>query len=201
MIARPAPQPAEGVRYQTIEQRRAALHAALFKQPSDSRLRDHLVQLSTPRLIRGAAKDGIFISYARADELFAVELATDMRKARVAGWLDMLDVPLTADWHAEVGSALRRCGLMLAVVSPEGADDPALAEERRAFMKQGKIVLPVVYENDVRGVELYLPPVDFRFSYKLGLKTLLRLIVPLQDSAEAVRQTTLMQIVAGAAQH
>lgn len=199
MIARPTSATPADVRYQTIEQRRAALHHALLKHPADTRLRDHLVQLTTPRLIRQAAKDGIFLSYARADELFAVDLATSTRKSRVSMWLDMFDVPTAADWRSEVNGALNRCGLMLAIVSPESNDNQELAAERRTFMKQGKIVLPVVYEHDVRSLELYLPPVDFRFSYKLGLKTLLRLIAPLPENAgtpdQARRATQLMAVM------
>lgn len=206
ITVRPTSADVAGVRYQTIEQRRAALHNALLKHPADTRLRDHLVQLTTPRLIRQAAKDGIFLSYARADELFAVDLATSTRKARVNLWLDMFDVSTEADWNKQVSTALNQCGLMLAIVSPEANDDYALAVERRTFMQQGKIVLPVVYERDVRSLELYLPPVDFRFSFKLGLQTLLRLIVPMPDTSglpNGPRRTTqLMAAIGGSdAQH
>lgn len=206
ITARPTSAETAGVRYQTIEQRRAALHNALLKHPADTRLRDHLVQLTTPRLIRQAAKDGIFLSYARADELFAVDLATSTRKSGVHLWLDMFDVPTGADWHKEVRAALKRCGLMLAIVSPEASEDEQLAVERRTFMKQGKIVLPVVYERDVRSLELYLPPVDFRFSFKLGRQTLMRLIAPIPETSGlsngARRTTQLLAAVGGSdAQH
>lgn len=172
----------EGVRYQTIEQRRAALHTKMLAYPSDTRVRDHLLQLTTPRLIRQAAKDGVYISYSRADEVFALDLARGVRRGGVSPWLDMLDVSSGADWWKEVRAALNRCGLMLAVVSPFASEDQELITERRTFMQQGKIVLPILYRADkrpdMRDPELYLPPVDFRYSATLGLQTLLRLIAP-----------------------
>lgn len=173
---------ADGVRYQTIEQRRAALHMTMLAQPGDPRVRDHLLKLTTPRLIRQAAKDGVFISYSRADEIFALNLARGIRRGGVTPWMDMLDVESEEDWWGEVRAALNRCGLMLAIVSPDALTDAALQAERRTFMQQGKIVLPVLYKAEVRAEsrapELYLPPVDFRYNTTLGLQILLRLIAP-----------------------
>lgn len=163
-------------RYQTIEQKRAACYRALLKNPEDTRLRDALMQLSTQQQVRQNAKDGIFINYCRKDELFALDLAMELRAAGQKVWLDMLDVPLEADWDQEVENALTRCGVMLAVSSPNAQAHNELRRERQLFLLRGKIVIPVIAAGEKDAIEAFVPAVDCRTSYNIGLQTLIRLI-------------------------
>ncbi len=165
-------------RYQTIEQKRAMLYRTLLKNPSDRHTRDVLLQLSSPQQIRQAARDGIFISYARADELFALDLALDLRITGLRTWLDALEVGLTEDWKGSVAEAMGRCGLMLAVMTPSSLAEPHMRDERHDFMVRGKIVLPVVYRDEAKDPLNPVPPIDFRYNYRFGLQTLMRLLDP-----------------------
>ncbi len=165
-------------RYQTIEQKRAVLYRTLLKNPSDRRVRDALLQLSSPQQIRQAARDGIFISYARADELFALDLALDLGMNGLGTWLDALEVELAEDWKGSVADAMGRCGLMLAVMTPASLAEIHTRDERHNFMMRGKIALPVVYRDDAKDALNAVPPVDFRYNYRFGLQTLMRLLDP-----------------------
>ena len=164
------------VHYQTIEQKRAALHRALIEHPGDKELRKRLLQLTTPSQIRQASKDGVFINYSRDDEVFAIDLSTDLRLHSVKTWLDMVDVPVGGDWRSEIGAALAHSGLMLMIVSRQSLRDRDLKAERRYFIHRGKIILPVVYRPEQRHLDMYVTPIDFRYSYTLGLQNLLRMM-------------------------
>lgn len=165
-------------RYHTIEQKRAVLYRNLIKSPADRRIRDALLQLSSPQQIRQAARDGIFISYARSDELFALDLALDLRVTGLSLWLDTLEVDLESDWKGAVTDALGRCGLMLAVMTHASLVESLARDERHFFMLRGKIVLPVVYAEDSKDPLNAVPPIDFRYNYRFGLQTLMRLMDP-----------------------
>ncbi len=175
-MSAPAPNnPAGQHRYQTIEDKRSAVYRAYVKNPHDSRLRDALVHLSTPQQIRQSAKDGIFINYSRHDELFALELALELRAARLRVWLDMLDVPQDGDWRVEVENALDHCGVMLAVSSPH-ANAPDLRRERQFFLTHGKIVVPVLHSGDASLIDTFVAPIDCRTNPAVGIHTLQRLL-------------------------
>jgi hypothetical protein len=164
-------------RQQTVEEQRAALQSQLTLRPDDPYLRQSLLRLSSPQHIKTAARDGIFVSYAGADEMFAMQLAEDMRSARLSVWLDVIDISNDGDWRYEVNAALDRCGLMVTILSSHALMDEDLRAENTYFAKQGKIVVPVVYQHcKVEGSNLWSRPVDFRHDYTLGLSILVRLL-------------------------
>lgn len=160
----------------SIEQQRARLHLALLAQPQEDRLRKLLMQLCPVDAIKQAGQRGVFIGYARSDELFAIDLAADLRTGGVDVWMDMMDISYdeTGDWGTEIVNALNRCGLMLMVVSEEAQRDADLQRERDHFIKNGKIVLPVIYQPGSYDLRSYLPAIDLRY-YERGLKTLVNL--------------------------
>src|SRR5262245_13208683 len=110
---------------QIIESRRAILRQALNKTPEDGRVQDALKQLLQPPLIRRAAKRGVFICYSRDDELFALDLTTDLREGGVRAFMDEIDIPddLSQEWGQVVGTALRGCGVLVLVLSPAALHD------------------------------------------------------------------------------
>lgn len=162
-------------RYRSVEQKRIALRRALSSRPDDARLLQMREQLTRPPLIRKAAAAGVFISYIRSDELFAVELAEALAEINIDAWLDMFDVENGTDWHSAVSSALQRCGLMLAVMSPESIYDNLVTLERQQFQEAGKLVMPVLYRPCHLGeIGFWLEPVDFTRNFTLGLNNLQR---------------------------
>ncbi|HEX2621066.1 MAG TPA: toll/interleukin-1 receptor domain-containing protein [Phototrophicaceae bacterium] len=161
---------------QTMEQQRARIQRELIAAPQNAELRKTLMELCTVDAIRQAGRRGVFIGYSRSDELFAIDLAADLRTKGVDVWMDMIDVSYDedGDWGTEIMNALSRSGLMLLVVSEEALKDRELQRERDHFVQNGKIVLPVMYESGNYDLRAYLPALDLRY-YERGLQTLVRL--------------------------
>lgn len=160
------------------EEKRAALRKALSLAPEDRRISEALNRLTTPHHIALAAHTGVFINYARPDELFAVNLTESLRSAGVHVWLDVTDMPDDGDWKSAILSALDTCGVMLMILSPAALQSSDLRAERQQFMANGKIILPVVYQTcDLNKLEIPLSSVDFRHDYDLGLQQLLKLLL------------------------
>src|SRR6476469_5955576 len=59
----------------------------------------------------------LFISYARTDAEIALTLATDLRAAGVAIWID-LDIAAGKRWDRAVEQALENCPRFLVILSP-----------------------------------------------------------------------------------
>ncbi|MBC8098488.1 MAG: toll/interleukin-1 receptor domain-containing protein [Armatimonadetes bacterium] len=165
-------------RYQTVEQKRAAVHQRLLATPNDTRMRQALMTLCPAPHISRASRDGVFISYDRADELFAFDLASDLRTGGVDVWLDMMDVSYDdeGDWGTEITQALDRCGVLLMVVSHAALADADLQQERMSFIRQGKIVLPLVYQPGAYDLRAYLPPVEMGQNYAVTMRMLVKLL-------------------------
>jgi hypothetical protein len=153
-----------------------------FTPPATRRgLLSRLLDPISPQQVRRAAVQGIFISYARADELFAFELSTDLRAAGLNVWVDLIDMPDDADWDESISGALERCGLMVAIFSEAALADVDLMAEQRRFTEAGKIVIPVLRQScDVEALTFWYAPFDFRSSYQRALRQLLRLLQPQQ---------------------
>jgi hypothetical protein len=168
----PSPNPSP-----SVEQQRAEIQMQLALRPDDQYLQRALMRLTSPQHIKDAARQGIFFSYSSADELFAVQLAEDLRDAGSPVWLDIIDMPNDADWHLEIETALARCGLMVTILSPDALLDDDVKAENIYFLEQGKIVVPVIYVTcNYAGAGLWNQPVDFRHDYALGLTILSRLL-------------------------
>lgn len=163
----------------SVDAQRAALRRALALQPDDKRIENALRTLETPAHIRAAAARGIFIAYARSDELFALDLTMALREAGVDVWLDMTDADShpDADWHGAIIDALRRAGLMLVVASPAALEASDLHTELNWFQRRGKLALPVLHQPcSLDTLKLTQPPVDFRGDFAIGMQLLLRLL-------------------------
>lgn len=167
---------------QTDNEKRSALRRALNLRPGDPAIRDALGSLMTPAHIRQAARSGVFVAYARADELFAVDLADSLHDGGIRAWLDMTEINLETTWHGSVARALTQSGLMLLVLSPEALQSKELRSEREWFSHIGKIILPVLHKTcDYEPLQLLVPAVDFREDFAQGAQQLIRLLT--QDEA------------------
>lgn len=162
----------------SIEQKRVLLLRALAKDPRDARLRDALRETLTRPLIRHAGSHGVYVCYQRADEVFALDVATTLRAVQVPVWMDEMDVPETAeDWRGAVDAALRSCGAMLLVLSPDLMQDHDVLNEYRRFVEAGKVVIPVLHRAcDYHRLMLMLSPIDVRQNPEGGLYLLKKLL-------------------------
>lgn len=164
----------------TSEYQRSALRQAMRSHPNDSSLQQAMSKLSTPDQVQRATQAGVFINYARSDEILAVELAIDLREFGVSPWLDVCEVSYPdGDWHEQVNSALKTCGLMITILSPFALNDEDVQTEQRHFWELGKLIQPVIYRRaSMTHSPFWLPPIDFRHDYQLALIQLQHLIAP-----------------------
>ncbi len=162
---------------QTIEERRAALSRVLALNPTHTRARQSYLRSLDLQYVRQAAQSGVFVSYAHPDELFAAQLAEDLRFFGVPVWLDITDMPDGSDWFEAIEAAMQRCGLLLLVASPAAARADNIRSELKRFTDAGKIIIPVQRQQaDLSALNLWYPPVDFGEDYSSGLQDLIHLL-------------------------
>lgn len=161
-----------------VEEKRAALRQVLYQQdPPPPRVTEMLQKLMTPDHVRHAAHHGVFMSYSRADELFAMSLTENLQANGVSVWLDVKEIHEDTYWHGMVQDALQQCGVMLSLLSPASLYDEDIFNEWETFTAEGKILIPIVCA-DWHGLinPVWHPPIDFRHDYDHGLYQLLFLL-------------------------
>ena len=173
---------------QNEDDKRAALHRGLALRPGDVSVRNNLLRLLSARHIQKAAQRGVFMSYARADELFTVELTDGLRASGIDAWMDMNEISVDSTWYSSVARALTDSGLMLLVLSPEALGSAELQSERSWFLETGKIIVPLLHKTcDYTRLNLLSPIIDFRDDFALGLHQLLRLLNGEEEAGQAAQ--------------
>jgi hypothetical protein len=115
-----------------------------------------------------------FVSYARADSLFAHRLAADLKTNGANVWLDQFDIRPGRQWDREVQQALTTCSEVLVILSPASIQSDHVMNEVRYALDEGIPVIPVLYaECHVPFHLRRLQFIDFRADYEVGLKALL----------------------------
>jgi TIR domain len=88
-----------------------------------------------------------FISYARVDEQFALNLARELRAAGTEIWIDQIDIRPSEIWERAIEQAMESCERMLVVLSPASAQSPNVMAEVNFALDEGKPVIPVLYRE------------------------------------------------------
>lgn len=88
-----------------------------------------------------------FVSYAREDAEFVLQLAADLRQAGVNIWLDQLDIPFGARWDRAVEQALEECPQMLVILSPDAVTSDNVLDEVHHALGLGRTVIPALYRE------------------------------------------------------
>jgi hypothetical protein len=115
-----------------------------------------------------------FISYCRVDQEFALRLAQDLKAAGATVWLDQLDIKPGHPWDNAVEGALRAATKMLVILTPTSVSSENVRDEIAYALKQGKIVIPVLYMECEIPLRLERKQrIDFRANYARGLDLLL----------------------------
>jgi len=119
-------------------------------------------------------KSGIFFSYARADEEFALKLAKSLRSAGANLWIDQLDIPVGARWDRAVTQALKIAKSVLVILSPAAVESDNVMDEVSFALDQKKLVVPVLYKNCEVPLRLRrVQYIDFTVDFDLALTRLL----------------------------
>lgn len=91
--------------------------------------------------------DTYFLSYSRADEVFALRLAADVRRAGISLWVDQLDIRPSERWDRAVERAVKDCRGIVVILSPRSVASDNVADEISFAIDGGKSVLPIMIER------------------------------------------------------
>ena len=156
---------AAGTSADRIEYRKAVVPSpeqvtAATQSSTEERTADNLAPPSVPVLAPSAdqmtaatqilneprkKEKDIFISYARKDEGFVLELAKKMSDLGISVWIDQWDIEEGDDWDIAIDNALYGLPAFLIVISPTAADSKEVRNEMRAALLAKKHIFPVKY--------------------------------------------------------
>ena len=91
-----------------------------------------------------------FISYAREDQAFVLELATRLKQREAPVWLDQWDILPGADWDQSIEAALHQCDRFIIVLSPAAVSSIQVRGELQTALDENKLVVPVLYSLFMR---------------------------------------------------
>ena len=86
----------------------------------------------------------VFVSYSRADRDRVVELTQTLASRGKRAWVDLEDIPPSAEWMAEIRSAIDAADGYLVAVSPDAARSKVCTEELEHARSAGKRIVPVL---------------------------------------------------------
>lgn len=86
----------------------------------------------------------IFISYARKDAEFARRLFTQLQQEGRDVWIDWDDIPLTADWWAEICAGIEAADAFGFIITPASLLSPICTLEVDHARQQHKRLIPIV---------------------------------------------------------
>jgi hypothetical protein len=117
--------------------------------------------------------DKLFLSYARPDSDFALQLARYLRASSVNIWVDQLDIRPGDPWDRAVEDALKACTGVLVVLSPSSIDSRSVMDEVSYALEENKRVIPIVYRACPIPFRLRrLQHTDFTSDYQRALSVL-----------------------------
>ncbi len=89
----------------------------------------------------------VFISYARQDEEFVLELASNLKKSGIRIWLDRLDLLAGANWNKSIDDAIYNCSKFLIVLSPAAIASRQVESELLLALDKKKLIVPMIYQT------------------------------------------------------
>ena len=96
----------------------------------------------------------MFISYSRHDGEFVRPLVRALEARGKDVWVDLDDIPKSADWHAKVEQGIEASKAVVVVLSPSLAASQICGEEIRHAIEHNKRLIPIL-RTDVEPEQLY----------------------------------------------
>ena len=87
----------------------------------------------------------VFISYSRINKTFVHKLDTAFREAGIDPWVDWEDIPLGADWWAEIQRGIEGADTFVFNISPSSVSSEVCERELVHAKKHNKRIVPLVY--------------------------------------------------------
>jgi WD40 repeat protein len=89
----------------------------------------------------------VFVSYAREDAAFVQHLSRALAERDKTIWVDVKDIPPTAEWRAEVEAAIESTDAFIAVMSPESLRSAVCASELAHAVEHNKRIIPLLHRE------------------------------------------------------
>ncbi|MDZ8028259.1 MAG: TIR domain-containing protein, partial [Nostoc sp. DedQUE11] len=86
----------------------------------------------------------VFISYSRRDKEFVVVLQDALKAHNRETWVDWKDIPLTADWWAEIQAGIEATNTFVFVITPDSVVSKVCNQEIDHAVKNNKRLVPIV---------------------------------------------------------
>src|ERR671934_173181 len=83
----------------------------------------------------------VFVSYSRADRQAVLSLTQALAERGKRAWVDLEDIPPSAEWMAEIRGAIESVDAYLVVISPELARSKVCATELEHAKDAGKRIV------------------------------------------------------------
>jgi WD40 repeat protein len=123
--------------------------------------------------------DDIFISYSRKDKAFATRLHEALKARQRQAWVDLEDIPPTAEWREKIRAGIEGARAFVFVLSPDSMASPECLKEVDHAAASHKRLLPVVCRDvDTQVVPEALGKLNWIFlreqdDFNKGIDTLL----------------------------
>src|SRR5262249_49162812 len=98
----------------------------------------------------------VFISYSREDKAFVQRLSAALQATQREVWVDLKDIPPTAEWLREIYSGIEGADAFLFVVSPSSLTSQVCKEELTHAVEYKKRIVPIVC-REVDGAQVPAP--------------------------------------------
>jgi hypothetical protein len=122
----------------------------------------------------------VFLSHSHKDHTFTVRLANTLREHDVPCWYAERNIRGAAQWHREIGDALRRCDWFLLVLTPDAVTSTWVERELVYALRKERYngrVIPLLRKDcDYENLSWTLPAlqiIDIRRKYADALRELL----------------------------
>lgn len=86
----------------------------------------------------------VFISYSRRDKEFVFILQNALKAQNRETWVDWKDIPLSADWWAEIEAGIEATNTFVFVISPDSVVSKVCNQEIEHAVKNNKRLVPIV---------------------------------------------------------
>jgi hypothetical protein len=132
--------------------------------------------------LRSARAKEVFISHAVKDRAFVRRLLAVLKKNGVRYWISDTHIPGAAEWHDEIGRALKRCDWFLIVLSPNAVKSVWVKRELMYALQPNRYkgrIIPIYFRQCRHELLSWTLAefqfVDFRKDFRDGCERLLRL--------------------------
>lgn len=98
----------------------------------------------------------VFISYSRSDRDFVKLLCIELERTRHDAWVDLEDIPPSADWEREIYAGIDGADNFVCVLSPEWLASQTCQMELAHAVAAHKRIIPLL-RRGVQGLELPQP--------------------------------------------